>query len=84
MYSDDKPTAANTPANTDTGRSIPVYERILELFEAEGVKAVFGIPDPNFVHLFVAAEQRGWKRPSPPIPRPWRNAHATAYPSSGP
>ncbi len=40
--------------------SVKVYERILDLFEAEGVRAVFGIPDPNFVHLFVAAEERGW------------------------
>lgn len=56
MYSDDK-----SPAPTATsGRAVPVYERILELFEAEGVKAIFGIPDPNFVHMFVAAEKRGW------------------------
>ncbi len=40
--------------------TVKVYERILDLFEAEGVRAVFGIPDPNFVHLFVAAEERGW------------------------
>ncbi|WP_439134985.1 thiamine pyrophosphate-binding protein [Pseudomaricurvus sp.] len=40
--------------------SVKVYERILELFEAEGIKAIFGIPDPNFVHMFVAAEKRGW------------------------
>lgn len=40
--------------------AVKVYERILELFEAEGIKTVFGIPDPNFVHLFVAAEKRGW------------------------
>ena len=40
--------------------SIKVYERILQLFEAEGIKALFGIPDPNFVHMFVAAERRGW------------------------
>jgi acetolactate synthase-1/2/3 large subunit len=39
---------------------VKVYERILQLFEAEGIKAVFGIPDPNFVHLFVEAEKRGW------------------------
>ncbi|HET8937767.1 MAG TPA: thiamine pyrophosphate-binding protein [Polyangiales bacterium] len=45
--------------------SIKVYERILELFEAEGVKALFGIPDPNFVHMFVAAEKRGWKIVTP-------------------
>src|SRR6201991_2458851 len=39
---------------------VKVYERILQLFEAEGIKTVFGIPDPHFVHLFVAAEERGW------------------------
>ena len=40
--------------------AVKVYERILQLFEAEGINALFGIPDPNFVHLFVAAERRGW------------------------
>jgi acetolactate synthase-1/2/3 large subunit len=40
--------------------AVKVYERILQLFEAEGIKTVFGIPDPNFVHLFVEAEKRGW------------------------
>jgi len=43
----------------------PVYKRILELLEAEGIKAVFGIPDPNFVHLFVEAEKRGWQVVTP-------------------
>lgn len=43
----------------------PVYERILELFEAEGIKTLFGIPDPNFVHLFLEAERRGWSVVSP-------------------
>lgn len=43
----------------------PVYRRILELLEAEGIKAVFGIPDPNFVHLFVEAEKRGWQVVTP-------------------
>jgi acetolactate synthase-1/2/3 large subunit len=45
--------------------SVKVYERILQLFEAEGIKALFGIPDPNFVHMFVAAEKRGWKVVTP-------------------
>jgi acetolactate synthase-1/2/3 large subunit len=36
--------------------TVKVYERILDLFEAEGIKTLFGIPDPNFVHLFLAAE----------------------------
>ena len=29
------------------------------LFEAEGINTLFGIPDPNFVHLFLEAERRG-------------------------
>ena len=45
--------------------SVKVYERILQLFEAEGVKTLFGIPDPNFVHLFLTAEQRGWQVVAP-------------------
>ena len=39
---------------------VPVYKRILDLFEAEGVNTLFGIPDPNFVHMFAEAEARGW------------------------
>ena len=42
-----------------------VYERILDLFEAEGINTIFGIPDPNFVHLFRLAEERGWNVVSP-------------------
>jgi len=45
--------------------AVKVYERLLDLFEAEGIKTVFGIPDPNFVHLFHAAEQRGWSVVAP-------------------
>jgi thiamine pyrophosphate-dependent acetolactate synthase large subunit-like protein len=44
---------------------VPVYERILQLFEAEGINTLFGIPDPNFVHLFLEAETRGWTVVSP-------------------
>jgi len=44
---------------------VPVYKRILDLFEAEGVNTLFGIPDPNFVHMFLEAESRGWKVVSP-------------------
>jgi acetolactate synthase I/II/III large subunit len=44
---------------------VPVYQRILDLFEAEGVNTLFGIPDPNFVHMFVEAERRGWTVVSP-------------------
>lgn len=40
--------------------SVKVYERIIQLFEAEGIRTVFGIPDPNFVHMFHLAEERGW------------------------
>ncbi len=40
--------------------AVPVYERILQLLEAEGINTLFGIPDPNFVHMFLAAERRGW------------------------
>ncbi|BBY06474.1 thiamine pyrophosphate-binding protein [Mycobacterium noviomagense] len=39
---------------------VPVYKRILDLFEVEGVNTLFGIPDPNFVHMFREAEARGW------------------------
>jgi acetolactate synthase I/II/III large subunit len=44
---------------------IKVYERIVQLLEAEGINTVFGIPDPNFVHLFVEAERRGWNVVAP-------------------
>ncbi|MEV0248192.1 thiamine pyrophosphate-binding protein [Nocardia sp. NPDC050712] len=39
---------------------VKVYERLLDLFEAEGISTLFGIPDPNFVHLFHLAQERGW------------------------
>lgn len=45
--------------------SVKVYQRILQLLEVEGINTVFGIPDPNFVHLFVEAERRGWKVVAP-------------------
>ena len=45
--------------------AVKVYQRILQLFEAEGIKALYGIPDPNFVHLFVEAEKRGWSVVAP-------------------
>lgn len=38
-----------------------VHDRMLELMEAEGIKTLFGIPDPSFVGMFVAAETRGWR-----------------------
>jgi len=40
--------------------SVKVYERILQLLETEGINTIFGIPDPNFVHMFHLAEERGW------------------------
>lgn len=48
-----------------TGMAVKVYERILDLFEAEGISTIFGIPDPNFVHLFHLAEERGWNVVAP-------------------
>jgi acetolactate synthase-1/2/3 large subunit len=44
---------------------VPVYKRILDLFEAEGVHTLFGIPDPNFVHMFAEADARGWSVVAP-------------------
>ncbi|ONH61973.1 acetolactate synthase [Frankia sp. CcI49] len=44
---------------------VKVYERILDLFEAEGINTIFGIPDPNFVHMFHLAEERGWNVVAP-------------------
>ncbi len=61
MY-DDQP-QAEAPVSARKGT--PVYKRILDLFEAEGIKTLFGIPDPNFVHLFLEAESRGWTVVSP-------------------
>lgn len=58
---------ADTPA-ADAGtkpKGVPVYKRLLDLFEAEGIKTLFGIPDPNFVHLCLEAESRGWTVVSP-------------------
>ncbi|WP_094286942.1 thiamine pyrophosphate-binding protein [Mycobacterium lehmannii] len=44
---------------------VPVYKRILDLFEAEGINTLFGIPDPNFVHMFTEADARGWSVVAP-------------------
>lgn len=41
--------------------SIFVSERILQLLEVEGVKTLFGIPDPSFFRMFATAQQRGWQ-----------------------
>jgi len=56
-YDDPKP-AVNVNATDKKGT--PVYKRMLDLFEAEGINPLFGIPDPNFVHMFLEAERRGW------------------------
>ncbi|MBO9724363.1 MAG: thiamine pyrophosphate-binding protein [Novosphingobium sp.] len=61
MYDDQPQTEAPAAARKGT----PVYKRILDLFEAEGIRTLFGIPDPNFVHLFLEAEARGWTVVSP-------------------
>jgi len=56
----DDPRAATDLTQTAKAGGVPVYKRILDLFEAEGIKTLFGIPDPNFVHLCLEAEARGW------------------------
>lgn len=38
-----------------------VHDRMLELMEAEGLTTLFGIPDPSFVAMFLAADARGWR-----------------------
>lgn len=40
--------------------SVPVYERIVDLLEKEGINTLFGIPDPGFIHMAMLTEQRGW------------------------
>ncbi len=54
----------DTPAAESKGGT-PVFKRMLDLFEAEGINTLFGIPDPNFVHLCLEAEARGWTVVSP-------------------
>ncbi|MFD2134457.1 thiamine pyrophosphate-binding protein [Novosphingobium resinovorum] len=67
MY-DDQPAADTLAPEAPAGakkKGTPVFKRILDLFEAEGIRTLFGIPDPNFVHLFLEAETRGWTVVSP-------------------
>lgn len=45
--------------------SVPVYERIVDLLEAEGIDTLFGIPDPGFIHMAMTAEGRGWNVVAP-------------------
>ncbi|MEO6091565.1 MAG: thiamine pyrophosphate-binding protein, partial [Novosphingobium sp.] len=42
-----------------------MYERILDLVQAEGVDTLFGIPDPSFFAMFIEAERRGMEIVSP-------------------
>ncbi len=41
--------------------SVKLYERVLDLMQAEGIDTIFGIPDPSFLHLFTEAERRGMR-----------------------
>ena len=45
--------------------SQPIYHRIVDLVQAEGVDTLFGIPDPSFFGLFIEAERRGMTIVSP-------------------
>lgn len=38
-----------------------VPERIVDLIAAEGIDTIFGIPDPSFFAMFLAAEKRGMR-----------------------
>jgi thiamine pyrophosphate-dependent acetolactate synthase large subunit-like protein len=42
-----------------------IAERLLDLFQAEGIDTLFGIPDPSFFALFLEAERRGMRIVSP-------------------
>lgn len=42
-----------------------MYERILDLVQAEDVDTLFGIPDPSFFGMFIEAERRGMRIISP-------------------
>ena len=52
MYADEKAPDAKPPANDR--QTVKVYERILDLLEAEGIRAVFGIPDERWGERVVA------------------------------
>lgn len=57
-----------TPGQTGTApqtRSVTVDERILDLLEAEGIRTIFGIPDPGTQYLFRAAAERGFQIVAP-------------------
>lgn len=42
-----------------------IYDRIVDLVQAEGVDTLFGIPDPSFFGMFIEAERRGMNIVSP-------------------
>ncbi|MBU6266446.1 MAG: thiamine pyrophosphate-binding protein [Sphingomonadales bacterium] len=42
-----------------------MYERLLDLIQAEGINTLFGIPDPSFFGMFIEAEKRGMEIVSP-------------------
>jgi thiamine pyrophosphate-dependent acetolactate synthase large subunit-like protein len=42
-----------------------IVERLLDLFQAEDIDTLFGIPDPSFFALFIEAERRGMRIVSP-------------------
>ena len=42
-----------------------IQDRLLDLFQAEGIDTLFGIPDPSFFGLFLEAERRGMRIVSP-------------------
>ena len=47
-----------------------MYERILDLIQAEDVDTLFGIPDPSFFGMFIEAERRGMREPIRATRRP--------------
>lgn len=46
-------------SNSTTETLVP--SRMLQLLEREGIKTLFGIPDPCFVTMFATAAERGWQ-----------------------
>jgi len=58
------PRALRAEATTPS-RDVSVDARILELLEAEGIRTLFGIPDPGTQCLFRAATERGFEIVAP-------------------
>ncbi len=44
---------------------VNIYERVLQLLEVEGIRTLFGIPDPSFFRMFNCAHERGWQVVAP-------------------